>query len=176
MVTGYPKEVESPSLEGFQRCVDESAAVTIKKKDMVSCWRMSCVFSILKILQFFKNSVLRSYIFYHMKMEKTSDLSVQKLSRIRHSGQPSLWNAECGLTAHTWESFRVLKICLFLNNCQKRSCPQNTNPGDPYCIDDTTVKHLLLLNQQFLGEQSPGHVSEVIAGVLFVMTQGTCLM
>lgn len=28
---------------------------------------------------------------------ENSDLTIQKLSRIRHSGKPSLWKAECGL-------------------------------------------------------------------------------
>lgn len=52
MVTGYPKEVESPSLEGFQRCVDESAAVTIKKK------RYGKLLKDVMCLQYFENTAI----------------------------------------------------------------------------------------------------------------------
>lgn len=33
--------------------------------------------------------------------------------------------------SHMWEPLRVLKTCLFLRNCQERSCAEHTNPGDP---------------------------------------------
>lgn len=97
MVTGCPKKVESPSLERFQRCADVSAvATTKKKKDMV---RVTCIFNILQWLQFFLKKCSQKGPTVPHKDGENSDHSIQKLSRIRHSGKPSLGNAECGLRA-----------------------------------------------------------------------------
>lgn len=67
----------------------------------------------------------------------------------------------CDINLETWT------FGFFLVVAQKRQCPQSTCHGDPYGIDYSPLKPLLLERQQFLRGQSPGHVTEVIAKVLF---------